>query len=211
MHANVVRLRNTDADDLRSVALLHREQFADHLLGCLPEALLVEFYRAFLADTIFLVAEIDGSLSGFVLGGEDSVLRRNRSQFMRNSRWQIMGAVIVHPALWPHVWKRAVALWRPGASAISFTSVASTRLLSIAVAEAAKGQGVAGSLLKAFEERLAKDGNYGLSVHADNTRAIGFYHKSGFIEEARCGGSVFYLKSTHAVPAVEGIDAHEGV
>lgn len=205
MPANVVRLRSTDANDLRAVAQLHHEQFADHLLGCLPEAVLVEFYRAFLVDTIFLVAEIDGSLSGFVLGGEDSVLRRNRSQFIRRNRWRIMGAVIVYPALWPHVWKRVLALFRPAASAISFTSVASTRLLSIAVAEAAKGQGVAGSLLKAFESSLAKGASYGLSVHADNTRAIGFYQKSGFVEEVRRGGSVFYLKSL----TVDGSLSHD--
>lgn len=199
MQPNAVSLRGISTNDLCRVAKLHHEQFADHLLGCLPEPLLVEFYRAYLVDTIFLVAEMDGALAGFVLGGEDSVLRRKRRLFMRSNRWRIVVAVIVHPALWPHVWKKAVALWRPTGGAGSMISVASTRLLSIAVAEAAKGQGVAGSLLKAFEASLAKDSRYGLSVHSDNLRAIGFYQKNGFVEEVRRGGSVFYLKSCAAI------------
>jgi ribosomal protein S18 acetylase RimI-like enzyme len=200
MQPIVVGVRRTCASDLDRIARLHRAQFADHLLGCLPEPLLIEFYRALSVDTIFLIAEIDGSIGGFVLGGEEVVLHRNRRVFMRSNRWRIIGAVIVHPSLWQHVWKRAVALGRTFGSANRFPSAASMRLLSIAVSEVSKGRGVAETLIQAFEASLVADVHYGLSVHADNMRAIGFYQKCGFVEEGRREGSVFYLKPTTGAP-----------
>lgn len=200
MHSIVVSVRSTCASDLQRIARLHHAQFGDHLLGCLPEPLLIEFYRALSVDTIFLVAEIDGSIEGFVLGGEDAVLHRNRRVFMRSNRWRIMGAVIVHPSLWPHVWKRASALRRPIGNASRFSSAATTRLLSIAVSEGSKGQGVAKTLIQAFEASLNPDVHYGFSVNASNKRAIGFYQKCGFVEEGRRGGSVFYLRPPRGAP-----------
>jgi N-acetylglutamate synthase-like GNAT family acetyltransferase len=55
-------------------------------------------------------------------------------------------------------------------------------LLSIAVAEEAKGTGVAVALIDGFEKELrrAHVTSYSLSVVKSNARAIGFYKKMGF-------------------------------
>jgi ribosomal protein S18 acetylase RimI-like enzyme len=56
------------------------------------------------------------------------------------------------------------------------------RLLVIAVAPEARGSGVAGELMQAFENKLRTAGHrrVGLSVRPDNARAIAFYSKCGW-------------------------------
>jgi ribosomal protein S18 acetylase RimI-like enzyme len=190
-----MEVRGAAENDLARVAKLHREQFSDHFLGCYPTHVIKEFYRQFLDDCIFNVAYLHGNLAGFVMGGETNILKQRRALFVRRNWLKLLFATILLPRLWLPAISRARGLRITDRHHAGFESSAKSRLLSIAVSDSAKGAGVAGALVESFERSLLATRLYGLSVHEDNERAIGFYAKKGFVEEGRRSGSVFFVKT----------------
>jgi ribosomal protein S18 acetylase RimI-like enzyme len=191
---NDVSLETVDSGDLVAVADLHAVQFHDHFLGRLPVSVLMRFYREMSANTVFIAAKADGRLAGFVLGGTKTVLDRNRRRFVTRHWAAILLGVVRRPEIWGQAISRGRSMLLSRGHHAGFVSSAETRLLSITVADSAKGRGVAKELVYAFERALGSTDRYGLSVHDDNSRAIGFYEKMGFQLEGKAGGSAFFLK-----------------
>jgi len=109
-------------------------------------------------------------------------------------------ATLVRPKLWLEVARRIPLILPKKKESGNNQSEAAWRLLSIAVSEEAKGKGIADSLLASFESEVSSAASsYGLSVHDDNTRAIAFYRRSGFTEEGRSRGLVFFIKRLKSV------------
>lgn len=180
--------------DLAGIAALHRRSFADHFLGRYPEHLLAQFYESFLGSTIFLVARLDAEVAGFVLGGEAERLNECRRDFLRRRAVSFALATALRPKLWAPALERLKSLRSSDSHHGGFRSRTTIRLLSIAVDERTRGKGVAGELVTGFESHLTPGVDYGLSVHDDNERAIGFYRKLGFVEEGRRAGTVFLMR-----------------
>lgn len=184
-------VRNAVAGDLPAIAVVHKTQFGDHLLGQFSISLLTEFYRCFLGGSIFLTAEVSGEICGFVMGGEKQRLAELKNHFVKRNFPRIFFEALVRPKVWVFLVKR---IPDPGKMSTRFNSDFSLRLLSIAVNPAATGKGVASALVDQFENQLDKGKSYGLSVIARNERAIGFYLKMGYVEEFRNGSSVYFWK-----------------
>ncbi len=189
------QVRKASAQDMGQVASIHKQQFDDHFLGQYSVATLQRFYHTLATDTLFFVAESDGQVTGFVVGGPGEVLQERRGEFLRAHRRRLILETALRPSIWWQAATRAVGLARRGRDSSDRHPAGDVRLLSIAVAETAKGRGIAGRLVAAFEAGLPAGQSYGLSVHEVNERAIGFYRKVGFSEEARRNGLVYFRKT----------------
>lgn len=62
-------VRRAGPGDLQRVAVIHKSQFGDHLLGQYSTGLLACFYQEFLSRSIFLVHEAETRVDGFLVGG----------------------------------------------------------------------------------------------------------------------------------------------
>jgi len=188
-------IQPTLPSDLESIAALHKAQFSDHLLGQFSVSLLVDFYGMFLGNSIFLTARNSSDLLGFVLGGLNSQNVAIKGSFQKCRFWRILFESLFRPRVWVMAGPRILALpVRPS----SPQSLYEMRLLSIAVRNEAKGSGVASGLVSGFENSILGYQKYGLSVLAENSRALAFYIKQGYVEEMRNGKSVFFWKSISA-------------
>lgn len=177
-------------DNITSVACLHKEIFADHLLGMLPVKLIEAFYSEHNdGENLFLCAEVNGKTIGFVMGGESFNLRNAKKRFLAKNKfrfgWHILCNRNALKLFIETYLKRNKACFEGNRG-----RNASFRLLSIGVNKIYQGKGVAQQLLSAYEDRLRilkKGGEpirYGLSVHRTNIRAIYFYRKMGFRDDA---------------------------
>lgn len=187
--------------DLHSIAVIHKGQFGGHFLGKFSVALLTKFYRAFLEDSIFLIAENLDEPAGFVLGGEAVRLTARKKQFLTSDLGRLILESAVRPRLWGMVISRLFSLGPRGSQPVSGYEM---RLLSIAVDDDSKGKGVASALVAEFEKSLTGYREYGLSVLADNSRAVAFYRKTGYTEEMRRGKSVYFFKTLPEDPVTRG-------
>jgi ribosomal protein S18 acetylase RimI-like enzyme len=190
-----IEIRPANPDDLDDVAALHRVMFHDHFLGQFPARIISRFYESFLRDALFIVARDDeGQLLGFVMGGRTEALDQARESCLQHTRFALAGHILSSPRLWPQAWQRVAARFASPAERPASVSTTTHRLLSIAVAGASQGRGVAKSLVNAFESGLKDADEYGLSVEANNDRAIAFYQKMGMRIDGQWGGSVFFRK-----------------
>ena len=191
-----MNLRSAENLDLAGVAALHKRQFSDHFLGQYSECVLDYFYAALLGSSIFLIAEEEGRLLGFVVGGDGAALGAAKRRFAVRVTVRAALETVVRPRLWRPAGARLATLVRGGGG--SGGSSVATRLLSIAVDEDAKGMGVAAALVRAFEAALTPGTLYGLSVLSDNVRAVGFYLKMGFAVEKESGGTTYFVRHADA-------------
>lgn len=189
---NPVVVRPASKGDLQPVAALHKAQFGDHFLGKFSVPLLARFYKAFLGKAIFLVAISQGNVSGFVLGGLDSHMGFQKKNFIKDNFLRIVLEALVRPGIWGMVISRVFDF---GFGSPQSRSKYQMRLLSIAVDDDSKGKGVSKALVSGFESSLGDFQTYGLSVLAENARAVAFYRKLGYSEEFVRGVSVYFFKS----------------
>lgn len=187
---------------ISSVAELHKVLFPDHLLGMLPVKTIEKFYHSYLnsEEIVFIGAkDMHGNLGSFILGGGISALDNAKKEFIRN-----------HPILF------AVSILKSWKAIKMFVNTYIFKknnerkylgelisrdytLLSIGTSDKYKGQGLSLIILEEFEKRLKmlannKPLNYGLSVHLTNSRAIGFYHKAGFLDCYEECGLLYLIK-----------------
>jgi len=208
------RLRPDDADEL---AVLHVRVMQGYFLSLLGRGILRRFYREFCRHSFDfgVVARCRATrrLAGFVVGTSDAAAHF-RSFYRRHVALLavslLFGAVCrreVRQGLRRrigHLWFAAFSLFgrarrgpasptAPGAP----PRVCPVRLLSIAVAPEFRGTGVSGLVAAYFEETLRQAGisRVGLSVHADNERAIAFYRKAGWNETYRSDAGLWFEKS----------------
>ncbi len=175
--------RDATLDDLVAVTELHMAAFPEFFLSSLGPAFVHTMYRAFLRNSsgIFVVAEIEGRVSGFAVGalqstGKDRHLAlRMLPQFV----WALAPAVARHPM---RVLRRVLSQFFSDGGVPAMPD-AGAALRSIGVSPAMQGGGVAGHLLAAFEQRAQARGASAVTLTTDvldNERAIQFYKKHGY-------------------------------
>jgi ribosomal protein S18 acetylase RimI-like enzyme len=159
------------------VADLHMRGIADGFLSSLGRGFLGILYTALIADphSAVFVAENDGAVVGFVAGTTDT------AAFYRHfgKRYAISAGVRVLPRLRPGLIRRVRETRSYG---LDGHETVSAELLSMAVAPAARGRGLANRL---GAELLTWAGNRGIGamkvvVGAANEPAIRVYRKLGF-------------------------------
>ena len=178
-------LRPVEDRDLPAIAAIHKAQFSSHFIGQYSCRVITEYYRSFLGNSIFLAHETTAGPDGFVLGGKVTDLSNCTTAFLRHTWLRCLWDTLLRPRLWLDAPRRAlkhIIPDRTGSSGRNEPPGTSTvAILSIAVAEEAKGKGAATALIGAFEQEIMDSEDvYGLSVAKDNPRAIRFYKKMGF-------------------------------
>lgn len=93
--------------DLLQVAQIHKAQFPTHYLGQFSISLLRAFYKNLLDDGhVFVVAEENGEVFGFVLGGEWKKISESLSSFIKKNFVRSLLETSVRPKTWKKVFKK---------------------------------------------------------------------------------------------------------
>ncbi len=188
---------------LHEVASVHKSLFGDHLLGQLSIGMLERFYHSYFVDdnNVFLVAMNADKVIGFVLGGDGSRMNEAKARFLKRYYFSFALEIVVRPMAFKMLIRQ---YWqgRKQSCENKKLRVAPYRLLSIGVLPEYQGTGLSHKLLSSFEDVLRRrfmhssecSFEYGLSVHKDNVKAIKFYYKEGFMNEAESDISLFLHK-----------------
>jgi ribosomal protein S18 acetylase RimI-like enzyme len=167
--------------DVPTIAALHRERFPNGFLPKLGARPLEHLYRYIVqsTDAFALVSDDDGDVVGFVAVTED--IRRFYRGFLR--RHGLTAALVAAPAAL-RAPRRVWETLRYG-SRVDHADLPPAEILAIAVAERARGTGVAPSLLAAALEELRRRGvNAARVVTASgNSSALRLYEQAGFRRE----------------------------
>jgi ribosomal protein S18 acetylase RimI-like enzyme len=197
--------------NLAGLARCHLRCFPTYFLSNLGLRFVTLFYEDFLESPVGLgfvaVDGASGEVVGLVVGNLDGPafrqwsLRRNRAR----KALLVFGRLFCSLPLWGQ------SLLRGGRAALSILRRlagrrggggdldprdAKARLLSIGVIPERRGSGIAADLIRRFEDACAARGEtrVGLSVLADNDRAIRFYEKSGWVRLEGLGPGVRFVK-----------------
>ena len=169
--------------DVPAVAALHRERFPEGFLPSLGSRPLERLYGHIVesAGAFVLVSDDAHGLIGFVAVTEDT--RRLYREFLR--RHGVTAALIAMPAVLRaprKVWETV----RYGNRA-DHAGLPPTEILAVAVAERARGTGVAPSLVAAALEELGRRGIGAARVvtAVGNSRALRLYERAGFRRQRR--------------------------
>lgn len=184
--------------DLIQVAQIHKEQFTTHYLGQFSISLLEAFYRNLLdAGYVFIVAEEDGRVLGFVIGGEWERISDSLKTFIKKNLFRSLLESAFRPKTWKKSLLKLVSIFiKKVQDPNNLDSIESFTLLSIATSKDAQGKGIGSGLVKEFNKEMSKITNrYYLSVQDTNERAIGFYKKMGFVVAYRCEGEIQMIKT----------------
>ncbi|MFN4034308.1 MAG: GNAT family N-acetyltransferase [Fimbriimonadales bacterium] len=184
MEATPLTLRPVSERDLEAIVRVHQQAFKGFLMTELGPRFLRGYYRAVLeyAQPIFLVAEREGQLLGFVAGFA------NPPRFyahLRQRKLALAGAAASHLLWRPRLWRRALSSLRR-AENLSIESDAPhlAELASLAVAPNTQGRGVGKQLVQAFVSAAQQLGmrEVALTTDAhDNDAVNAFYQKLGFV------------------------------
>jgi ribosomal protein S18 acetylase RimI-like enzyme len=169
-----------------AMARVHLRAFPTSLRSRLGPGFLERFYAEFCrhAYDYGFVAFENGSdrMAAFVVG--TSRARAHRQAFLLRRApyltWRVGERSLSDPEVRRLV--RFALRGGPGRGASRPAGICPVRLLSIAVDPDFQGSGAAKAVADAFEAKLRAAGHrrVGLSVHADNARAIAFYEKTGW-------------------------------
>jgi ribosomal protein S18 acetylase RimI-like enzyme len=205
----VIVVRDATFGDVGAVADLHLLTFPGYFLSHLGWRFLRLFYAFFLLNenSYCIVAVDSDKVIGLVAGTLDMIQHYNA--FYRRRFIQIARIIVVRFLQDPvvrresvkragHLRLAAVALLQPSPQPPTMQEEGSdqtpAQLLSIAVHPGYRGKGVAERLTDFFISRLRRDGvcRVGLTVRSDNTRAIAFYEKDGWIVERVTSESMYF-------------------
>jgi ribosomal protein S18 acetylase RimI-like enzyme len=184
-----VLYRPSTPADLEAITRIHMEGFEGYRSTLLGPSVVRRLYRWFILhpDAACFTAVCNGDVCGYVVGAPHGFARALIRYTLRHAA----AAVILRPALWikPSIWKGvAVKLLqllgvrfgpRPASDAPPQRHFA---LVGIGVDASRRGLGIAGGLMRVFEEAAARRGfpRMTLSVKRGNRAAQRAYEKSGW-------------------------------
>ncbi len=184
--------------DLLQVAQIHKAQFPTHYLGQFSISLLRAFYKNLLDDGhVFVVAEENGEVFGFVLGGEWKKISESLSSFIKKNFVRSLLETSVRPKTWKKSIQKIVSIFSNKVrDPNNLDNIETHTLLSIATGKNIQGKGVGTGLINAFEKEMIRiTPRYYLSVQDTNERAIAFYKKMGFVQAYICPGEIQMIKT----------------
>ncbi len=174
-------LRPMYPDDLPEIVKVHLRSFPDFFLTFLGPRFLELLYHNIALDPegILHIAEVDGTVAGFVAGvtNQDGFYRRLIQRQKWSFAWTALGAALRRPAIIPRLWR---ALRKPGDAT---ESTAEACLMSIAVSPEFQRQGIGKQLLEDFCRELAARGGSAVCLTTDrdhNEATNHFYQRLNF-------------------------------
>lgn len=193
----MITYRLANKEDLIQVAQIHKEQFPTHYLGQFNKSLLVKFYSYLLDEkNVFVVAEEDKQILGFVIGGKWKYIESKLKRFTKENVMSYVWQIAIHPKTWAKSVQKFIGLiHKPKHDYVLLDDTEKYTLLSIATAKQSQGKGVGSGIVDAFNEEMQKIGNrYFLSVQDTNDNAIRFYKKKGFVVANEIPGELQMIK-----------------
>ncbi len=194
-------VRDVAESDLSTVAQLHVQAFPDSVLGELGVEAVRRNYLWQLTgphDLVALVAVEDDVVLGFLFGG---LFRGSTIGFVKKEKWFLARRLVCNPS----IVFRSVGRSRLGLAAKLLTRRSqpsqseepgavpdrSFGVLAIAVDPQTQGKGVGQALMNEARSRAISHGYLGmhLTVHPENTSALGFYRSLGWTELMEPDGS----------------------
>jgi len=189
----------------------HAAAFPGEFMTSMGPRWLGELYRSHVDGPggVSLVAvDEGGKVVGLAVGGEarilDSFTARAPKQFFPLLIWKFLTVGIVRRKMTAYALRRVksvLGLDKPpsapaGPKPPTGPKPKSGLLLSICVLAECRGQGTADQLMTGFCDAARRAGFevLRLSVHSDNSRAIGFYQKHGWKEVSQAGGSSIFSR-----------------
>lgn len=194
----MIEFRFAKHTDLIQVAQIHKDQFTTHYLGQFSNSLLEIFYKNLLdAGHIFIIAEENGKVLGFVLGGEWKKISESLNLFIKKNLVRSLFESALRPKTWKKSLQKLISLFRNKVQdPNNLDNFESFTLLSIATSKDSQGKGIGTGLIAAFDKDINKITNrYFISVQDTNKRAIHFYKKMGFVEAYKCEGEIQMIKT----------------
>lgn len=195
-------IRKVEKQDLMAIAKIHKENFGDHFLGKFSEKLIFDFYHCFLGGENFIANFSDnGECTGFILGGDSKWLQACSAKFLTSYKCEYVVEILLRPNTWMDtilrvykmVIQKMVSFSNTKNANLDKLNISSYRLLSIAVKNNHQHVGIASELV-AFYEKNCPESSYGLTVHANNWKAIRFYRKMQMFEAYRTAENVGFEK-----------------
>ena len=184
--------RNDAVFICKKIAKIHLDSYSsNHFTSGFSLDKLGEYYFCLVdASDISFVAKENDEVLGFIISG--TYLSNGVKKFINQNRFWLLFQLLKRPQI---LYEKLVEVIR-GKFNFSKPSVATFRLLSIAINKNARSLGVGTAMLKFLEgELIIRDINiYGLSVRDLNTSAIRFYERNGFLLEKSYLGSSYYVK-----------------
>jgi ribosomal protein S18 acetylase RimI-like enzyme len=184
MEPTILTLRVANKRDLDAIVRVHQQAFREFLMTLLGPRFLRGYYLCVLeyAQPIFLVAEHEGQVIGFVAGFINPP--RFYAQ-LRQRKIPLALAAASHLIGRPRLWRRALSSLRRAESlSTSDDEPTLAELASIGVAPAAQGLGAGKQLVEAFLRQAQQQGicEVVLTTDAHNNDAVNaFYQKLGFV------------------------------
>ncbi len=177
-HPSEPRVRRARTADAEAMARLHADSMPTAFLPTLGRGFLVRLYRGLIQDrhAIAMVAD-DGSRVVGVATAVPSVGAFYRRFAFRRG---VVAALAAAPKLRPTTVRRAIETARYPSTA---NDLPDAELLSIAVDDSSRSDGVGSALVSAIAERLALAGvrDFKAVVGTDNAGANRFYERNGFV------------------------------
>ncbi len=179
-------------DDLIQLSKLHKKLFdKEHFTSNFDENLLKIYFQMLLRKSDFSYkAVMNEKIIGYLIAGYhlDDVLK----QFSKKYSFKILIILLKNPHF---LLEKISDLIRKFIFKVQ-KSKAEMRLFLIASEHNEEIKGIGRKLITTFENDLHSKGisQYGLSVRKNNSKAIEFYRKLGFIEEFRTNKSIYFVK-----------------
>jgi glycosyltransferase involved in cell wall biosynthesis/ribosomal protein S18 acetylase RimI-like enzyme len=170
--------RRAELADVASVAQLHMDRFPDGFLPTLGSGPLRRLYRHLVrsANAFVLVADDTEGVAGFIAVSEDT--RQVYRDFLR--RDGVAAALVAAPAAL-RAPRRVWETLRYGDRS-DHADLPSAEILAVAVAQRARGTGIASTLLAASLSELRRRGvdRARVVTATDNDQALRLYERAGF-------------------------------
>lgn len=202
MPLNYIKANKENRSLLKEVANLHMEGFGSYFLTSLGYSFIYNYYESFFDDpkSIFFVAQNENEVVSFI------VLSQNPQSVIRALLLRKLGKIIkiVFKKIITFDRKFIIDVAKKFASFLHSNIKRSNiqnrgsnhyRLLSIATRNSMHGSGVTSELMNYMLNNISSSEiqSIGLSVFANNERAIGFYKKYHFTYEKQQSGMRYYV------------------
>lgn len=172
-------IRKAKLDDCLAVAQLHARCLTESFLGTLGHGFLTALYQALIqySGGTVIVAEEKNEIIGFVSGVDE--IKKFYNFFIKN-KWPAIIYTLLPKAFSTKIIKKILETRHYSDKKFSIT-VPETELLSIAVTEEFRGQGVSAELFKQLAEEFKKKGKNKFKIIVGNNLigAKKFYQKMG--------------------------------
>jgi len=187
-------IKKAEEKDISNIIQVHIDSFGkNHFSAVFSKSMLKRYFELLLSmnEFNFVYYEDDNNtLLGYIIAGYKSHIAVNN--FTKENYWYLIFTLIRNPKF---ITEKVIELFNRKITKRKERK-SKCRLYLIGVNKIYKGKGIGKTLVNHLEEELEKNGiiSYGLSVRKDNTEAIKFYEKSGYLVEYKDAKSIYYLK-----------------